>query len=44
MVEWDINQNPLRTALFDEPFRIEKGAIEIPNKPGLGWHVRDRIE
>ena len=40
LVEWDINRNPLRTAMFEEPFEIQDGAIEIPNEPGLGWHLK----
>lgn len=44
MVEWDLNQNALRTALFEEPFQIQDGVIEIPNRAGLGWHLKDGID
>ncbi len=44
MVEWDLNQNALRTALFEEPFQIQDGVIEIPNRPGLGWYLKDGID
>jgi L-alanine-DL-glutamate epimerase-like enolase superfamily enzyme len=37
LVEWDINENPLRTAFFQEPFQIRDGTVEIPASPGLGW-------
>ena len=40
LVELDINRNPLRTELFGEPFAIVDGAIQIPDKPGLGWRLR----
>jgi len=38
-MEWDANPNPLRTALFKEPFDIENGFIQIPNAPGIGWEL-----
>jgi L-alanine-DL-glutamate epimerase-like enolase superfamily enzyme len=37
LMEWDINPNPLRTALFKEPFEIKDGIVEIPDGPGIGW-------
>ena len=37
LVEWDINPNPLHTDLFVEPLTISSGAIDIPDRPGLGW-------
>lgn len=40
LVEWDINPNPLRTDLLEPTFRITDGAIEIPERPGLGWQLR----
>ncbi|MFH1085009.1 MAG: mandelate racemase/muconate lactonizing enzyme family protein [Chloroflexota bacterium] len=40
LVEWDINANPLRTDLCEPPFRIEEGAIALPERPGLGWRLK----
>ena len=37
LVELDINENPLRTALCAEPFVVEDGQITLPDRPGLGW-------
>ena len=42
-LEWDINPNPLRTALFSEPFRIEDGFLEMSGAPGIGWTMRKDI-
>ena len=39
LMEWDINPNPLRTALFEEPFEIENGLIQIRSTPGIGWNL-----
>lgn len=39
LVEFDINANPLRSTLCDEPFEIIDGFIEIPNRPGIGWTI-----
>ena len=39
LVELDINRNPLRTDLCDQPFEIVDGFIEIPGRPGIGWTV-----
>lgn len=42
LCEWDINRNPLRTDMFDEPFEIIDGCIAIPPTPGLGWRLKSR--
>jgi L-alanine-DL-glutamate epimerase-like enolase superfamily enzyme len=39
LCEWDINPNPLRTALFAGGFTIRGGRIELPQTPGLGWEL-----
>ena len=39
LVELDINRNPLRTESLDPPLRIVDGAIELPDRPGLGWRL-----
>jgi D-galactarolactone cycloisomerase len=38
-LEWDINPNPLRTALFNEPFRIEDGFFILNETPGWGYDM-----
>jgi len=37
LCEWDINPNPLRTAILD--FEINNGKIQLPTTPGLGWNI-----
>lgn len=39
VMEWDINPNPLRTALFKEPFEIKDGLLHIPDASGIGWDL-----
>ena len=44
-MELDVNPNPLRTALFREPFEIQNGSIKIPDAPGIGWESDpDKVE
>jgi L-alanine-DL-glutamate epimerase-like enolase superfamily enzyme len=44
-LEWDINPNPLRTSLFNEPFRIEDGFFILNETPGIGWDMnREKLE
>jgi len=40
LVELDINPNPLRTDLMEEPFVIEDGCIAIPDRSGIGWRLK----
>jgi D-galactarolactone cycloisomerase len=44
LLELDINQNPLRTDLFTEPFQIVDGKLKIPDLPGIGWKLRGEIK
>jgi D-galactarolactone cycloisomerase len=38
-LEWDINPNPLRTSLFNEPFLIEDGFFIMNEIPGWGYEM-----
>lgn len=37
LVEWDVNENPLHTDFFEEPFDIRDGLLVLPDRAGLGW-------
>lgn len=39
LVELDINRNPLRTEICDQPFEVVDGRISIPDEPGIGWRL-----
>ena len=39
MVEYDRTLNPLRDSILHENFKLEDGAVAIPNGPGLGISV-----
>ncbi len=39
MVEYDRTLNPLRDSILHENFKLENGAVAIPNGPGLGISV-----
>ena len=39
MVEYDRTLNPLRDGILHENFRLEDGAVAIPDGPGLGISV-----
>jgi L-alanine-DL-glutamate epimerase-like enolase superfamily enzyme len=41
LCELDINRNALRTDVLDEPFVIEKGTVRLPDRPGLGWRLKE---
>jgi D-galactarolactone cycloisomerase len=44
LIELDMNPNPLRTEIVDNPIRIdESGAVTIPDKPGLGLEVNQEV-
>jgi D-galactarolactone cycloisomerase len=44
LIELDMNPNPLRTDIVDNPIRIdERGAVTIPDKPGLGLEVNQEV-
>ncbi|MBC7235589.1 MAG: hypothetical protein H5T69_07085 [Chloroflexi bacterium] len=43
LLEWDVNRNPLRTDLYLEPFEIVEGCITLPERPGLGWALREEV-
>lgn len=41
LMEWDVNENPLRTDLMRRPFKIENGAIRLDDSPGIGYDLDD---
>jgi L-alanine-DL-glutamate epimerase-like enolase superfamily enzyme len=40
MVELDLNENRLRTAVCEQPFVIEDGRIALPENAGIGWGLK----
>lgn len=38
-VEYDAYDSPIRDELFREPVKAEKGAVQMPTKPGLGLEL-----
>ncbi|MHC4914428.1 MAG: mandelate racemase/muconate lactonizing enzyme family protein [Planctomycetota bacterium] len=44
LCEVDINRNQLRTEMLDAPLVVEDGAIRIPDRPGLGWTLRETTD
>jgi L-alanine-DL-glutamate epimerase-like enolase superfamily enzyme len=40
LVEWDVNENPLHTDFFAEPYEIVGGMLTLPERPGMGWTPR----
>jgi len=43
VVEYDRKRNPLRDELLMENFRLEDGCVVIPQKPGLGISVDEKV-
>jgi L-alanine-DL-glutamate epimerase-like enolase superfamily enzyme len=41
IVEYSVGANPLLHELIEESFVVEKGVVEIPNRPGLGVTIRE---
>jgi len=41
IVEYSLGANPLLHDLVEEPFPVQDGEIEIPDRPGLGITVRE---
>ncbi len=37
------DENPMQHELVDEPFVAENGTIGVPNKPGLGINVNEKV-
>lgn len=42
-VEFNTSQGPLSRTLVKEPLRMEDGYLRVPNGPGLGVEVNDRV-
>jgi len=42
LVEYDVNPNPLREALLEEPLLLA-GRLRVPDRPGLGITVNRRV-
>lgn len=40
LIECDRTENPFRTAIVQEPLRLEQGRWHLPSAPGLGVRVR----
>lgn len=43
LLEFDLSENPWRTEIVREPFRIHKGHIEVPTAPGLGIDINEDV-
>jgi D-galactarolactone cycloisomerase len=43
IIEFDRKHNPLRDDLLVEQFALSNGALEVPDRPGLGITVREDI-
>ena len=41
LLEFDLNPNPLRSELFEEPIEVSpEGTVRLPDRPGLGVRLR----
>lgn len=43
VVEFDRTHNPLRDDLLKESFVLDNGALLVPQQPGLGIHINERV-
>ncbi|MFZ4413474.1 MAG: mandelate racemase/muconate lactonizing enzyme family protein [Bacteroidales bacterium] len=43
MIEYDKNLNPLRDELLKNKFEVDAGFVKIPNGPGLGIEIDNKI-
>ena len=43
MLELDRSENPWRTEIVEEPFRLHDGFVSVPTKPGLGIEVDEAV-
>jgi D-galactarolactone cycloisomerase len=43
LLELDLSENPWRTEIVKQPFRVVKGEIAVPTKPGLGIEVDEDV-
>jgi D-galactarolactone cycloisomerase len=43
LLELDLSENPWRTEIVKEPFRVIDGQITVPRAPGLGIEVDEDV-
>jgi D-galactarolactone cycloisomerase len=43
MLEFDQSENPWRTEIVAEPFRLQEGFVAVPTRPGLGIDVDEKV-
>lgn len=43
LLEYDLSENPWRTEIVAEPFRVLDGRIKVPTSPGLGIEVNEDV-
>ena len=43
MVEFDRTRNPLRDELLHDNFVLERGALLVPQGPGLGVKINEEV-
>ena len=43
LLEFDLSENPWRTEIVKEPFRVIDGQIAVPTAPGLGIEVNEDV-
>ncbi|MCB1123450.1 MAG: mandelate racemase/muconate lactonizing enzyme family protein [Verrucomicrobiae bacterium] len=44
MLECNMTFNPLKTDIFKEPYAIDRGWLQLNNKPGYGLEIIDDVE
>lgn len=44
LLESNMTPNPLKEGLFNEPFKVVDGYIQVPDRPGLGVTLREGLE
>ena len=43
LLEYDLSENPWRTEIVTNPFRVVDGQIKVPTSPGLGIEVNEDV-
>jgi L-rhamnonate dehydratase len=44
LLESNMTPNPLKEGLFNEPFKVVDGYLQVPDLPGLGVTLREGLE
>ena len=44
MLEYNMTYNPLKTDIFKEPYEINRGWLQLNDKPGYGLEIIDDVE